>query len=409
MARSKPSIEETVKKREPTLAERTQKLDKLFEDMTAKSGILGGRPTVNPAVRDRMTFKFYPTPLPEFNEITGGGIPAGHMCMFVGTPDSSKTGLALSIVAYNQKLDPDFIALWVESEDSIDINQVEAVYHIDLSRFYCISTTDPETKKQVFGAEAIGDAIINAVQTTKINMVVINSLKMLVPMVEIKKQFEDDTMAVQARFNAKLAKKVVPLFAQKGTSMILIQHYTTDLNSYGNPNKPAGGQAIQYNSLFIAEFSKVRLEDSDPVTKETGLKFHVRFGRNHCVFDRNPYRDFYYCIEYGKGIERYITTLKALISQGILVQKGAWIYLLNEDGSKNPDMSWMGKNAFKADMLEHPEKFDTLCSMLDVGSGIHDMTEEEALEIQRRVGVELSANVEEGEISGESANDTENA
>ena len=199
MARKKTSIEEDVikEKKEP-LAKRLQTLDTLFEEMSAESGIVAGRPTVSKAVKNRMTFHYYPTPLPQFNEITGGGIPVGHMGMFVGTEDSGKTSTALSIIAHNQKLDPDFVALWIESEDSIDIQKAKDLFGLDLDRFYCISTTDPKTKKQAFGAEAIGNAIIKAVQTTKINFVVINSLKMLVPMAETKKLLEEDTIALDA-------------------------------------------------------------------------------------------------------------------------------------------------------------------------------------------------------------------
>ena len=45
-------------------------------------------------------------------------------------------------------------------------------------------------------------------------------------------------------------------------------------------------------------------------------------------------------------------------------------------------MSWLGKNAFKEDMIAHPEKFDTLCSLLDVSGTVQDLSEEDISQIE---------------------------
>jgi RecA/RadA recombinase len=319
------------------------------------------------------------------------------LTLIAGREDSGKTGFCLSTIGYNMELDPNFTALWIESEDSLDVEKAAKLHHIDLNRFYCISTTDPKTKKQVFGAEAIGDAIVAALQTTKINMVVINSVKMLVPMEETNKTLEENTMATQARFNAKLTKKIIPLIAQKETAMLCVQHYSTDLNAgmYGNPDIIAGGRALKYNNMLTLEFSNVSIKDGDPVTRETGLKFHVRVTKNHLVLDRNPYVDFYYCVEYGKGIERHITALQQLIAQGIIVQRGAWLYMLDANGEKDENMSWCGKNAFKQDMIDNPSKFDTLLSVLDAGGLVSDLSEEEIEELEAQDAEERAEKAKE--------------
>lgn len=397
--RKRTEIEETVAKDEP-LAKRQQALDTLFANLSQQDGIVAGRPTVSKAVKDRLTFKFFGTPIPEMNEAIGGGIPVGKMTLVAGNPDSGKTGFCLSTIGYQMQQDPNFIALWVESEDSLDVEKAAKLYHIDLDRFYSISTTDPKTKSQTFGAEAIGNSIIAAIKSTKIDMVVINSLKMLVPMTETIKTLDEDTMASQARFNSKLIKKLIPLIAQKETALVIVQHYTTNLNAgmYGNPNMIAGGKAIRYNNMVTLEFSSLSLQDSDPVKRGEGMKIHVRVTKNHCVIDRNPNVDFTYYIEYGKGVERYITTLNQLLNKGILTTSGAWIYLLDADGNKDPGMSWCGKNKFKEDMIAHPEKFDTLCAILDGNTGaVNDMSEEEIAEIEKQEA-ELNAEMEEAGV-----------
>lgn len=359
-------------KKNSSLAKRLQALDSLCEALSEQSGIVAGRPTKVKAVMERMTFRYIPTAVPALNEALGGGLPYGHIVLIAGKSDSGKTAACLETIAVNMKVNPDFIALWVESEDSVDVQAVKKLFpDIDLGRFYCISTTDPKTKKQIFGAEAIGNAIVKVIQDVDIDMCVINSLKMLVPMVETKKQMEEDVMATQAKFNSRFMKKMVPLCAQRGTNLTIVQHYTTNMAAgmYGNPDQIAGGKAIRYNNMVTLEFSKLKVDDGDPVTSDEGMKIKVRVTKNHCVIDRNPRVDVIYFIEYGKGVEKYITTLNQLINKGIVDKRGAWLYVYDSEGEKDPNMSWNGKTAFKQDMIDNPTKFDTLCAMLDGCTG----------------------------------------
>ena len=135
------------------------------------------------------------------------------------------------------------------------------------------------------------------------------------------------------------------------------------------------------------KFPEARLSVTPTCSPWSSARLHcripVRITKNHCVIDRNPNVDFCYYIEYGKGIERYITTLNQLISKGIITTAGAWLYLLDADGNKDPNMSWQGRNKFKEDMIANPTKFDTLCSMLDGNTGaVTAIPEDEVKEIE---------------------------
>lgn len=387
MAKKKEEILEETPKREP-LAKRLQKLDAFFEAASKNSGVIAGRPTKSKEVRDRMTFHYIDTPIPAVNEALGGGLPRGHMVLIAGKEDSGKTGFCLSTIGYQMQKDPNFIALWVESEDSLDLKKIQRLYGIDMDRFYCVTTIDPKTKKQVHGAEAVGNNIIAAIRCENFDMCVINSLKMLVPMQEATKTLDADTVAVAARFNSKFVRQAIPLCAQRGTNLTVIEHYSTDLTSgpYGNPNIISGGKAIRYNNMVTLEFGTLKPDEKDPISSETGMKIKIRVTKNHCVIDRNPRVDIIYYIEYGKGVEKYITTLQELLKHGILEQHGAWINLMDENGEKDPDMSWNGRLAFKEDMIANPTKFDTLCAMLDgfTSSNVKALTKEECDELDEK-------------------------
>ena len=386
MARKKVTEEKSSgEKREQSLAERTQILDKLCAYLSVNTGIIAGRPDVSESVKERLTFKFFETPIPELNEALGGGFPVGKMVLIAGPEDCGKTGTCMSFIAHQHKINPNFIAAWCESEDSLDINKAESLYGIDKDRFYAISNRRPDSPKEVFGAEAMGNAIKAMIESTHIDCVVINSLKMLVPMVESKKNLEEESIALQARYNAKLIKLLIPLCAEQGTTLIIVQHYTTKIGvMFGNPVDIAGGRAIRYNNMCTLEFGAVKPNDGDPVNSATGLKIHVRVTKNHCVIDRNPRVDFYFYVEYGKGIERHVSTLNLLMKQGIVKQAGAWYCIVDDNGEKNQEFSWQGKNAYKADMEAHPEKFEQLCGLLRGESLVNELSAEEIAEIEEQ-------------------------
>lgn len=393
MARKKNT--ESTQVKQQTMAERMQAIDNLCATLTKNGTVIAGRINKSPEVKERMTFHYYPTKIPELNEKLGGGLPVGRTVLISGNPDSGKTAFCMDCISENQQRDPNFFALWVESEDSLDLEKAASLFHVDLERLPAIGISQKNAKE--FGAEAIGNAIEDAIRQSSPNMVVINSLKMLIPMAELSKGLESDTVAVQARFNSKLMKKLTSLCAEHNTTLILIQHYTTQIGGFsmhGTPKDIAGGLAIRYGNMVTLEFSNPSLQDGDPVTYETGKAIQVRITKNHCVIDRFPYAKVKYFIEYGKGIERIYSTLNRLIDQGIITKAGAWLYMLDKNGEKDPDMSWQGKAKFKADMEANPTKFDTLCSLLDLPQQVgetEELTDEEIEELKKQESMEAEA------------------
>ena len=58
---------------------------------------------------------------------------------------------------------------------------------------------------------------------------------MLVPKNEMTKSMEKVSVAEQARFNARLMNRIVPMLAENNTALIIIQHLTTNIGQmFGN-------------------------------------------------------------------------------------------------------------------------------------------------------------------------------
>lgn len=60
-------------------------------------------------------------------------------------------------------------------------------------------------------------------------MVVINSLKCLVPSEEFKKDMNSLQVGVSARFNGKMIRKLTAIVDEYEIAMVIVQHLTTQI------------------------------------------------------------------------------------------------------------------------------------------------------------------------------------
>jgi recombination protein RecA len=390
MARKKKeeTVESTVPRKE-SLASRLAAIDKLLEKATEEGIAVGGRPSKSEAVKERLTFKFIPTPCDALNEALGGGFLKGKFTTVSGLEDSGKTFLLIETIAQHMSVDPDFSVIWAEAEDTLDKKKISKIFpSIDWDRFIVLYPT------REGGAEGVANLLESALQILSPDMIVINTLKMLIPKSEIDKPLDKVSVAAQARFNADFVKKFLTLCGEKRTAMILIQQLTTKIGTYGDPLVIGGGNSIRYNSMVLMDLRSCSIADTDPITKDTGKKIHALIKKNHAVIDRNPYCTIEYFVEYGKGIEQTMTLLKQLLEKGILTKRGAYIDLLDENGEQQEGWTWYGKNAFKKDVEEHPEKMEKLKSLI-AGNMTQDVSEEEMAEIKAEEEAEAKALKEE--------------
>lgn len=87
------------------------------------------------------------------------------------------------------KKDPNFICLWLESENSLQKEYICDTFGIDPDRFFFIDH-DRE------GGEAAIDLLESILSTGVIDMAIVNSLKMLVPSEEFRKQLSEHVVGV---------------------------------------------------------------------------------------------------------------------------------------------------------------------------------------------------------------------
>ena len=367
-----------------TAAEKIARIDAVISKVNKKFGkTIMGRIGANPEIQEKLRIKFIPTPSDVYNQATGGGFPRGRLTIVTGEKDSGKTGILLETIAYNMKKDKDFVCFWLESENSLKKEWIES-FGIDTDRFGLMTLN-----AQDVGTEQTLDILEGAISLGDFDMVVINSMRCLVPDKEKAKKFSETTVAEQARLNAKLMRKWTPLIAEADCAFCVVQHMTTSIGAYGSPMVLAGGEAFKYWASLIVSHSKAGASATKnaPIPKDAngnplGAMFNVKITKNH-VMPESPYQyaKFSYYVVFGEGIEEIAPSIDRAVESGLIEKHGAYLWWMR-DGEVVEKFA--SKSAFRDAMKEDPDKWETFHNELNGnGSTITCMDSDDIEEIQK--------------------------
>lgn len=318
---------EQEKKVSASQAQRLKNLNAITDAINKKAGkIVIGKASSQEMI-DKLTVDVIPTASMKINEAIGGGWPKGHFSILTGNSDSGKTFMLLETIAKNMKDDPNFTICWIESEGSLN-NEPFEMFGIDRERFffYPVGSEGGET--------AMDYAIMYAKQG--IDMIVINSLKCLTPSKEFKDKMEDANVALQARLNAKFMRIVIPTIFESNTALVVVQHKSTDINSYMGGKTISGGEQIKYNSYLTVDNTRININSSNPLysMKDQYMQFRTKVLKNHMKTTTNPFVQCEYTVKIGEGTDIIGEIVNAAIEQDILSKKGAWIREYTEEGEE---------------------------------------------------------------------------
>ena len=295
--------------------------------------------------------KFIPTPNEDLNLVMGGGFPVGKITTITGREDSGKTGIILETIGKQMTKDPEFICLWLETENSLTLDYMIDQFHIDPKRFIFIRADLKD------GGEKAFDRCISYLNTGAINLFAVNSLRGVVPKTELDKSITEATVAEQARMNTKVLKKFMNVADEKQIAIVIVQHLTTMIGVYTGRAEPyalGGGLLLKYASHIILDMRKQSIQDNDPVTRETGMKIMISIKKNHVTSRVYPYVKVPHFVVYGEGTEQIISTLRKAVNVGILTQSGRYITWPSKE------LKFGSKDEYKQYMIEHPEEFQIL-------------------------------------------------
>jgi recombination protein RecA len=196
--------------------------------------------------------------------VLDGGISmsaGGHRIELFGAESSGKTTFALYIIKKFQELGK--ICAFMDTEWSYELNwgKMLGVNNDELL------ISHPDTLEQA------GDLFVKIIP--EVDLLVIDSINGLIPEGEANRDTAEVQMALSARVNSLITRKIYHAIANKNTTMIFINQMREKVGvMYGNPNTTPGGHALKhmYNTRVEFRAGKPIKEKDDVIGTELTLR-----------------------------------------------------------------------------------------------------------------------------------------
>lgn len=239
-----------------------------------------------------------------------GGVPIGRMTEIVGPESSGKTTIATHILKSAQAVDTRKV-LMVDAEHTYELPYAHQI-GLDLDR---TTLCQPDWGEMGF------DVLKRLIKTGDYSAAVLDSVAGNIP----KEQHDGETgQARMARLAALMSMelpKLVPIISRSNTALILLNQFRNNIGGYGNPEKPAGGDALKYYCSMMIDVRKT-------AEKENGRnETRAKVFKNKCA---PPFGEATFYIDWGIGINRTMEVLNEAIEWELIKVGGSW-YTIDEN------------------------------------------------------------------------------
>lgn len=307
-----------------TLSEKMKLLGGIQKEVNKKYGeraLMTGKEAIESGALDNV---IAPTPSLELNQALYCGGLSGIVELF-GPPASGKTSLAIETLAKSQREDPNFIALWVETEHSITQDILEQ-HGVDISR---IAFAD---QAQVDSAESVLDIAYAAMVQNAVNMVIINSVAGFLPKQEFESDLDKQNVGRTAQLMSKLFRKITGPAGKNKINVIFINQLRDKIGvMFGDPSTTTGGRALAFYADQRIRMSAVKIQATDPINANEGVKIHCIVQKNRRAGKHNPNTECTYYALFEEGIDSTVSIPQILSDKGIFEVSGRWWYYPSKD------------------------------------------------------------------------------
>lgn len=269
---------------------------------------------------------------PRMNYMTYGGLPVGKLIEFYGEEHGGKTTTALDAVANFQNMFPDRDVLFVDAENTLDVDWARKL-GVDVDSMYIL-----QPKSQ--SAEEIFQIIEDVVSTGETGFWVLDSIGALMSAQEMdeKRSYEDKVYGGISLPLTRFSKKIEMLCARHKCTGIGINQLRDKLNStYGGTTTP-GGRGWKHFCAVRIEFSRGQFIDEKGNKISRGAENPIgNIVMANAVKNKTapPTRHIgQYTIRYDIGID-YISDLIDVAEMYDIADKhGAWYTLVDVDSGE---------------------------------------------------------------------------
>jgi len=259
--------------------------------------------------------------------VLSGGLSqcdGGHRLEFFGAESTGKTTFALHIIKKYQELGK--VCVFIDAENSYDKEWAE-ICGVDNDNILIIN---PKS------LEEAGNLYVKLIPES--DLIVTDSIVSLIPDAEIERNVEEATMALQARINALITRKIYQTIAGRKTTLIFINQLREKLGvMYGNPYTTGGGHAIKhmYNTRIEFKTGKPINVGTGDNKERIGIEIHLKGVKNK---KGTPYLDAVVDFYFNGKIDNKKSIFFGALKYGIIQLSGKTY--------EYKDIKVVGKEAF---------------------------------------------------------------
>lgn len=267
-----------------------------------------------------------------------GGMPRGRVIEIFGPEAGGKTTLALHVIAEAQKKGG--MAAFIDAEHALD-----AVY----ARKLGVDVDNLLVSQPNSGDEAL-EIAQTLIQSSAVDVVVVDSVAALVPRQELEGDMGDPQMGLQARLMSQALRKLKALVNKSQTCLIFINQLRMKIGvMFGNPETTPGGRALRFYADVRVDIRRVAaIKDGDRVI---GNHTRAKVVKNKLAA---PFRQTEFDLIFGEGISRETDLLDLGVLHGLLEKSGAWF-------SYNGERIGQGRENARLFLRDNPDA----CQKLD--------------------------------------------
>ena len=243
-------------------------------------------------------------------DFVSGGVPRGLPTEIYGNPSCGKSSLCLRLVSEAQRAG--IKCLYIDAEMAMTPALMEK-NGVDIKTLVVARPIDGEDTFE----------LIEAFSEKGYGLIVVDSVSSLVPATELENDYDQDTIALQARMMSRGFRKITGLIHRTNTAVVFINQLREKMARMpgAKTTTTSGGRALPYYAGLRLEVVRIGWIEKDKIREGMRVKIHTEKNKLH-----TPQRSVEVDFLFESGFSVSVDLLSHLVKIGEVKEVGRTFY-----------------------------------------------------------------------------------